>query len=460
MTGQSLVPIRRNSPPLHIEEAAISGLRRNASNPRRHSEKQIIMLARSIDAFGFVLPSLIDEENRILAGNAQVLAAERLGMTTIPVIIVKHLSKIEKRGLVIALNRLAELGNWDRDILRSELQFFKELDIDFDFSVLGVETPEIDIILDTATEDVADDALPRISHEAPAVSRPGELWCAGPHRILCGDALSVGSYEALLGDERARLIVTDPPHNVRIAGHAGGRGAVRHREFAMASGEMSPEEFKDFLGTAMQNMASFSIDGSLHYSFMDWRHAGAILTAGQTAYSELKNICVWRKPNSGMGSLYRSQHELVYVFKNGTAAHINNINLGVHGRNRTDIWDYDGLNSFGKDRDELLAMHPTVKPVALIADVIKDASERGDLVLDPFGGSGTTLIAAEKTQRRAAVMEIDPLYVDAIVRRWQTFTEKAAICAESGVTFAQRERAAGNFSGRGSTQDTEAGDGR
>ena len=209
----------------------------------------------------------------------------------------------------------------------------------------------------------------------------------------------------------------------------------------MASGEMAVDQFASFLTNAMKNLATYSLDGSLHYLFMDWRHCREILAAGNSIYSELKNICVWRKANAGMGSLYRSQHEFVFVFKNGLAPHINNINLGVHGRNRTNVWDYSGINSFGRNRDELLAMHPTVKPVALVVDVIKDASARGDLVLDVFGGSGSTLLAAERTRRRAALIEIDPLYVDTTIRRWQASTGQEAVCVRSGVTFAERETA-------------------
>jgi DNA modification methylase len=274
-----------------------------------------------------------------------------------------------------------------------------------------------------------------------AISCLGDLWQAGRHRIYCGDALAVDSYDALLEGEPARLIFADAPYNVRISGHASGAGSVQHREFAMASGEMAVDEFTSFLSKSMKNFASYSLDGSLHYLCMDWRHCQEILAAGNAIYSELKNICVWRKTNAGMGSLYRSQHEFVFVFKNGTAPHINNINLGSHGRNRTNVWDYDGINSFGKHRDELLAMHPTVKPVALVADVIKDASARGDLVLDAFGGSGSTLLAAEKTKRRAALIEIDPLYVDRTIRRWQSLTGQEAVCSRSGASFAEREAA-------------------
>ena len=443
--GRSLVPLLSNSPRLEIEELEIRQLKRKARNPRQHPEKQVVMLSRNIDTFGFLVPCLIDEANNLLSGELRVEAAARLGMTRLPVIRVRHLSEAEKRAYIIADNKLAELAVWDREILRSELQFLKVLDVDFDFSVIGFETPEVDIILESDLDNPKEDALLLIDQNLPAVSRLGDFWRAERHRVFCGDALAALSYQTLLDGELAQLVVTDPPYNVPIHGHVGGCGTVHHREFPMASGEMSPGQFEAFLAVAATNMANFSTDGSLHYLFMDWRHTAEIIAAGKTAYSELKNICVWRKTNAGMGSLYRSQHEFVFVFKNGTAAHVNNVNLGVHGRNRSNVWDYEGINSFGKHRDELLAMHPTVKPVALITDVIKDASARGDWILDPFGGSGSTLVAAEKTQRRAAVIEIDPLYVDATVRRWQSFTGKTAVCARTGETFAEREQVARAF---------------
>jgi DNA modification methylase len=436
--SRSLVPFIGNSPRLHIEHLPISQLKRNARNPRRHPDKQIRMLARNIDTFGFLLSCLVDEKNRLLSGNARVLAAERLGITEIPVVRIQHLTEGEKRAFIIADNKLAELADWDAEILRGELQFFANLNIDFDFSAIGFETAEVDIILDTNGGE--EDVLPHIVTGKPPITRPGDFWTAGPHRILCANAQIAASYETLLGDERAGLVVTDPPYNVPIAGHVSGNGAVQHREFAMATGEMTSAQFQLFLGNVFVTLARFSVDGSLHYVFMDWRHAAEILAAGNAIYNELKNICVWCKTNAGMGSLYRSQHEFIFVFKNGTAGHINNVNLGVHGRNRSNVWDYAGINSFGKHRDELLSIHPTVKPVALIADVIKDASARGDLVLDPFAGSGSTVIAAEKTKRRAAVIEIDPLYVDAVIRRWQTFTGNAAVLASTGERFSDRER--------------------
>jgi DNA modification methylase len=437
---RSLVPLGRNSPRLQIEEVRISLLKRNTRSPRVHPEKQIIMLARNIDTFGFLLPCLIDNKNRLLCGNARVEAAERLGMKTIPVIRIGHLNEAEQRVFILGDAKLAEYGTWNQEVLREEIQFFIDLNIDFDFSIIGFETAEVDIILEGA-ENQADDNPTDISPQQQPISRLGEVWQAGHHRIYCGDALSAQSYEAVLNGNLAGLVITDPPFNVRITGHVGGSGEVQHREFAMASGEMAPDQFASFLTGSMKHLAAHSRDGSLHYVFMDWRHCQEILSAGNVIYSELKNICVWCKTNAGMGSFYRSQHELVFVFKNGRAPHINNINLGVHGRNRSNVWDYAGINGFGRHRDELLAMHPTVKPLALVADVIKDASARGDFVLDAFGGSGSTLLAAEKTGRRAALIEIDPLYVDVAIRRWQATTGGEAFCASSGETFAEREAA-------------------
>jgi hypothetical protein len=276
------------------------------------------------------------------------------------------------------------------------------------------------------------------------VTRPGDLWLLGPHRVLCGSALEAGSYATLmaLGDrggeaERAAMAFTDPPYNVPVAGHVCGLGAVKHREFAMAAGEMDAAEFTAFLNTAFGHMALHSLDGSLHFVCMDWRHIPELQAAGDAVYTETKNVCVWAKDNAGMGSLYRSQHELVFVFKAGRAPHRNNVELGRHGRHRSNLWSYPGVNSFGRRSEEgdLLALHPTVKPVKMVADAMLDCTARGDLVLDPFLGSGTTLIAAERVGRRCRALELDPLYVDTAIRRWQALTGDVARNARTGRAF-------------------------
>ena len=314
---------------------------------------------------------------------------------------------------------MPELASWNEESLRQELAFLSDLDIDFDFTAIGFDTAEVDVILGGTEADDQADALPAMVG-VPAVSRPGDLWLLNNHRLYCGSALEQSSYDHVLAGHRAAMVFTDPPYNVRIDGHVGGKGAIKHREFAMASGEMTADEFTAFLSACLAHVAALAQDGAICFFCMDWRHIGELLTAAK-AFT-LKNVCVWVKNNGGMGSLYRSQHEFVFVFKCGAANHVNNVELGKHGRNRTNVWEYRGSNSFGSGRDELLKSHPTVKPVALVADAIKDCSHRGDLILDPFAGSGTTLIAAEKTMRRSALIEIDPLYVDGIVRRWQAFT--------------------------------------
>ena len=387
---------------------------------------------------GFLVPALVTDHKVIIAGEARWRAAIKMGLTSIPVIRISHLTPAQVRAFRIADNRLSEKGEWDMEILAREVNFLAKFDISFDFEAIGFETAEVDLLLDgTATPSSKLNDLPVINDETPAVSKLGDLWCLGHHRLLCGSALDPSSYNQLLEGSFATTVITDPPYNVPIDGHVGGIGQVKHREFAMASGEMTDTQFTGFLNTSLGLAAQFSKDGALHYVFMDWRHLPHLFAAAASIYRELKNVCVWNKTNAGMGSLYRSKHELIAVYKVGNAPHINNIELGRHGRYRTNVWDYAGINSFGRDRDSLLAMHPPVKPVALIADAIKDCTRRGDLVLDPFGGSGTTIIAAEKTGRVAAAIEIDPQYVDAAVRRWQQMTGHDASLLATGNTFDQ-----------------------
>jgi DNA modification methylase len=412
----------------------IADLRPSPGNPRTHSKKQIKQIERSIKEFGFLNPVLIGEDDRLIVGHGRLEAADNVGMKEIPTVCVSHLSPAQIRAYLIADNKLAENAGWDIDLLTAEL---KELsfNLDYDVTLIGFETPELDLMFEANKE--ASSQADVISPVDPkrAVSRRGDLWQIGDHRVLCGDSTDPASFERLMGNDRAGMVISDAPFNVKIAGHVSGLGKVTHREFAMASGEMSQAEFTGFLGTVFQLMADYSRDGSLHYLFMDWNHMMDLMVAAKVPYSELKNLCVWNKTNGGMGSLYRSQHELIFVYKKGTAPHINNVELGKHGRNRTNIWTYAGINSFGKTRDEELAMHPTVKPVQLVADAILDASNRGDIVLDAFGGSGTALVAAEQTGRRGRTIELDPLYVDTIVRRMQQLLKTDARLVRTGESF-------------------------
>jgi DNA modification methylase len=411
-----------------------------ARNPRTHSRKHIGQIADSIRVFGFVNPVLVDADGRIIAGHGRVEAAKLLGMTEVPTVRVDHLSEEQIRAYVIADNRLAENSEWDRELLRIELLEI-EANLEVSIRLLGFETAEADAIcVEGAEGRTADDEVPPVDVMKPAVSRLGDLWRIAGHRVSCADALKAASYERLLNGELAQMVCSDPPYNVKIDGHVSGLGKNSHQEFAMASGEMDQDEFTRFLATVFGHLGAFSNDGSIHYICMDWRHMSEVLEAARKPYAEFKNLCVWAKTNGGMGSFYRSQHELVFVFKNGTAPHINNIELGKHGRYRTNVWNYAGVNTFGRDRDAELAMHPTVKPVAMIADAILDASDRNGIVLDAFGGSGTTLVAAERTGRRGYALEISPHYVDTIVRRVSEAAGVEAVLAGTNQTFEQVRR--------------------
>jgi DNA modification methylase len=300
--------------------------------------------------------------------------------------------------------------------------------------ITGFEPAEIDGLLG----DLVDPELDPADHFPAAPKAPvtqiGDLWELGPHRLLCGDAQSAIDMQRLMGTEAARMVITDPPYNLPIK-RVQGRGRTKHGDFAQASGEMSSAEFTRFLRTALSLAGKLSVDGAIHFVFMDWRHVGELLAAGSAVYSELKNIIAWVKATPGQGSFYRSQHELIFAFKKGDAPHVNNFELGQRGRNRSNVWNYAGVNTFRAGRMDELAMHPTVKPVALVVDAMKDCSRRGDIVLDPFMGSGTTVVAAERVGRRACGLEIDPRYVDVAVRRWQAYARRDAILQGSGQTF-------------------------
>jgi DNA modification methylase len=317
------------------------------------------------------------------------------------------------------------LAGWDREILAIELQGL--VDLGFEVEVTGFAIPDIDVVLDEAAEAQGGPPGREDAHRSPAreTTTPGVSGISlGDHRLLCGNALDASAYQTLMPGERAEMAFTDPPYNVRIDRNVCGLGRIRHRDFAMASGEMSEADFTTFLRTAFEPLAANSMDGAIHFACMDWRHMAEMLAAGRAVYGELKNLCIWNKSNAGMGSFYRSKHELIFVWKVGTAPHLNNFELGQHGRHRTNVWDYDGITGMRAGRLEELAMHPTVKPVAMVADAIKDCSRRKGIVLDAFMGSGTTLIAAERTGRRARGIELDTAYVDVAVRRWETYTGK------------------------------------
>jgi len=397
-------------------------------NARTHSKRQIRQIADSIRAFGFTNPVLVDRSGTIVAGHGRVEAAKLLGMDKVPTICLENLNEDQIRAYILADNKLAEKAGWDNAILAIELQHLTSIDLGFDVSLTGFEIPEIDLILQESKAEEQDEEPVEISTE-PALTKPGDVWLLGNHRLICGDALDESVYTALMNGETADLVFTDPPYNVKIDGNVCGKGSIRHREFAMASGEMTEAEFVGFLSRALGLLERYSKPGSVHFICMDWRHAGELLMAGKQTYDTFLNLCVWAKDNGGMGSLYRSQHELVFVFRKGTETHRNNIQLGKFGRNRTNVWRYPGVNTLSRSGDEgnLLALHPTIKPVAMIADAILDCSAPGDIVLDNFSGAGSTIIAAERVGRVCYAIEIDPVYVDTAVKRWERRTGKLAV---------------------------------
>ena len=418
---------------------SVAKIRPNPKNARTHSHKQIRQIAASIQAFGFTNPVLIDEHDVLIAGHGRLEAARDLGLVSIPAIVIPGLNDAKKRALQLADNRIAQSAGWDRERLAIELAELSAplLEFGLDTSITGFEPAEIDALHadfdDGSTADPSDDIDPEVLKGA-AVTRRSDCWALGKHRLLCGDARSEDDLRRVLGGELAHVVFTDPPYNVRIKGIVG-RGATKHREFAMASGEMSSGDFVAFLRQTLGAAAEVSIDGAVHFVCMDWRHIENLVNAGKAVYGDMLNLVVWEKSNAGQGSFYRSAHELIGVFRVGSSPHLNTVELGKHGRNRSNVWHYAGANSFRAGRMQDLKAHPTVKPVAMIADALQDCTRRDQNVLDSFCGSGSTILAAERVGRRGYGVEIDPRYVDVAIRRWQALTGKDATLAGSTATF-------------------------
>jgi DNA modification methylase len=425
---------------IQIQYRAVGDLTLDPRNPRQHSQRQVNQIADSIREFGFIMPVVIDDSSQVVIGHARVLAAKKLDMPQIPVVEIRHLSKAQLKALGIADNKLAQNAHWDERLLGESFLELKELDIELDLTITGFSLPEIDLTLQA----LQDGAHEETDNEVDAatgvpVCQPGDLWELGDHRLYCGDATSEAAFDMLLKEAIADVVFVDPPYNVRVDGHVSGKGKVRHREFAQASGELNRDEFIQFLTKTCGLLAKHSKDGAIHFVCMDWRHADELIAAGRDAYSELKNIVVWVKSNAGMGSLYRSQHELIFVFKSGTGRHTNNIELGKYGRNRTNVWQYDSASTQGRKGNNLLELHPTAKPVQLVMDALLDCSHRGEIVLDSFLGSGTTVLAAERTGRICRGIELDPLYIDTAIRRWQNLTGRNAVRTSDGKLFRELE---------------------
>jgi DNA modification methylase len=424
-----------------IRYQPISELKLDPRNPRIHGHRQVQQIARSIRAFGFNVPVLIDANGKVIAGHGRILACRLLGWTEVPTICLEHLSEAQAKAFALADNKLTENSIWDDRLLAEQLKELSALDLDFSIEATGFEIGEIDLRIEGLTPEVEGedpaDVLPVVQAQ-PTVTQPGDLWILGQHKVYCGNALDEAAYVALMQGDMAAMVITDPPYNVPIQGNVSGLGAIRHRDFAMAVGELTSAEFADFLTRSCSLLAKNSADGSIHFIFIDWRHIAELLAASRQVYSELKNLCVWTKNHTGMGAFYRSRHELVFVFKHGRAQHRNNVQLGKFGRDRTNVWAYATPRA-PTDEGNLLALHPTVKPVKLVADAIMDCSARGEIILDGFLGSGTAVIAAERTGRRCFGLECDPHYVDVVIRRWQAYSAASAVHAASGRHFAELE---------------------
>jgi DNA modification methylase len=417
---------------LSIIYKPVEGLVPHSGNARTHSQRQIRQIAASIKEFGFANPVLIDGKNRIIAGHGRVAAAKLLGFRQVPTISLQGLTEDQIRAYVLADNRLAEKAGWDKTILAIELQHLLTLDnqLSFDITVTGFEIPEIDLLLEETKEKQPDtEEVLEIDEATLPITRTGDLWQLGKHRVLCANSLAPGSYKALMNSRSANVVFVDPPYNLIIEGNVSGHGAIRRREFAMASGEMDDAEFAAFLTQALALLARHSSSNSVHFVCMDWRHLGQLVAAGKQSYQSLLNVCVWVKDNGGLGSFYRSRHELVFVFQKGKGRFRNNIQLGRYGRYRSNVWEYPSTRVVSRRSEEgnLLTAHPTTKPVAMVVDALLDCSAREDVVLDSFLGSGTTLIAAERVGRICYGIEIDPLFVDVAIRRWQKHTGDFAI---------------------------------
>ncbi|AMJ61099.1 hypothetical protein AXW83_13070 [Bosea sp. PAMC 26642] len=421
---------------LAIEHVPIGSLKLYKRALRDHSPAYIDELKSSMKTLGVVQPLVIDADGEIIGGSGLYKAARALNYKTLPVVRISHLDDAQKRLLRIALGRLAEKSKWDKKQLGLEfgelIEIQHTLELDLDLVVTGFGMPEIDQLVQVALvggEDAADEAMPAEVPKNP-VSQLGDIWLLDEHRLICGDARDPAVYEALLGDKRAAMAIQDAPYDVAISGNVAKSG--KHREFVMGSGELGAN-FLPFLIAFLTASTAFLVPGGYQYCFMDWRHMAEMLAAGEGAGLELKNLCVWNKGAGAMGSFYRSQHELVFVFKDPRQSGVNNVQLGRFGRNRTNVWDYPGAPSLRKE----LKLHPTPKNVAMIADAVRDVTHRNDIVLDSFSGSGTTIIACAKIGRWAHVIELDRGYVDVAVRRWEVWSGGCARHATTGLSFAE-----------------------
>lgn len=428
--------VQRNDRGFILEHRRLDAVKLPAKSVRKHKPAEMKKLRASLQEYGMVTPIVIDADGKIIDGVGRYNAARDLGMQEIPVAVAPTgLTKAQLAALSLGLNRLPQGTTWDEAVLLDVLHEVTSADLPAELT--GFDDIEIDRILTPRTTDLDEDVVEETVTERQPVSVAYDIWGIGEHRLYHGDARDPTLYAHAFEKEKAALVVADPPYNIPIDGGISARGAVKHPDFVEGSGELTDDEYEALIGEVMALCTSWSNDGALHYFFIDWRHVGQLDRVGRKVYPRLVHIVVWAKSNWGVGDFYRHQHELVLVFKSGDAPHVNNVARGRSGRSRSDLWQYDGATSFSKTRKQNLADHPTVKPLAMIEDLIQDASNPGDLVFDPFAGSGTTLIAAHRKKRRAVIVEMDGRYVDAALRRFMRVLKIEPIQLKTGKTFSE-----------------------
>lgn len=420
--------------------APLSALLENPHRVQVHSPRQLSKLSRAIEVTGQLAPTIIDERYMVLAGHARLAAAKALGHASMPVVQVFNLSQVQKRAFLLSDNRVGLDARLDRKTLAAQIPELTLLfeDAGLTLSDTGFEVAEIDTLVidfeDGGPE--PDDAIDPALAAGAIVLRQGDVFALGEHRLAVGDARDAGLLDQLMSGEKAEVAFLDPPYNVPVRS-IGGRGRSRHPEFAFASGEMSRAEFVAFLEAALGNAARVSVPGAVHFVCIDWKHCRDLIEAGERVYGAYLNLVTWVKTNAGQGGLYRNQHELIGVFRVGEAPHRDNVQMGRFGRNRSNVWTYAGANTFRSGRMDDLNDHPTVKPIQLVIDALKDVSRRDAVILDTFVGSGTTILAGERIGRRVRAVEYEPRYAQIAIRRFEAVTGQIARHIETGLTLAQ-----------------------
>lgn len=418
---------------VHIEHVALQRVSPAARPLKKHRNQYIAKLAAGISRFGFLVPMLVDEEYRLVSGHARLAAAQLNKLEQVPVVRIDHLTEEQRRILAIFENKIAQESEFDEEALNLEFEELRLTEPELELTDSGFAIGEIDVLAGRTRTKALDDLdyVAEEPPERPPITRPGDEWLCGRHHIICADSTDPEVIAQLAAGAKFRQLIADCPYNLPTRAFS---SSGRFGNFQMAAGEMDRTEFIAFLGRFLAAAIPQLLDGALLYTFMDAKHIGELLAAAEGAGLDYKQLLVWVKGSAGLGSFYRSGHELIGVFKYGQAPSQNNIQLGRYGRNRSNVLSYPGVMGTASGK-RALTLHPTVKNIAMIADLILDASSPGDNILDSFGGSGTTMIAAEKTDRTAYLCELSPAFVDVTVERFNALGGEQARLKSTGQTF-------------------------